>query len=158
MGVIHADEIAYIFGEPLNQTWSYRQDEQMFSRRIMRYWANFARMGNPSLNPDGNWEKTYWPAHTAFGKEFLILDVNSTQVGYGHRAKHCAFWKNFLPNLIALSGEPQTLVFFSLFFLFFFSFFVFLTFFRGALSFCLFPLHKKNIWQAGTKSKTTAPR
>ncbi|XP_018494487.1 LOW QUALITY PROTEIN: acetylcholinesterase-like [Galendromus occidentalis] len=105
MGVIHADEIAYVFGEPLNQTWSYRQDEQMFSRRIMRYWANFARMGNPSLNPDGNWEKTYWPAHTAFGKEFLILDVNSTQVGYGNRAKHCAFWKNFLPNLIALSGN-----------------------------------------------------
>lgn len=105
MGVIHADEIAYIFGEPLNQTWSYRQDEQLFSKRIMRYWANFARMGNPSLNPDGNWEKTYWPAHTAFGKEFLILDVNSTQVGYGHRAKYCAFWKNYLPNLIALSSK-----------------------------------------------------
>lgn len=105
MGVIHADEIAYIFGEPLNQTWSYRQDEQTLSKRIMRYWANFARMGNPSLNPDGNWEKTYWPAHTAFGKEYLILDVNSTQVGYGHRAKYCAFWKKYLPNLLALAGN-----------------------------------------------------
>lgn len=44
-GVKHADEIQYVFGQPLNQTAEYSEEEKAFSRRIMRYWANFARTG-----------------------------------------------------------------------------------------------------------------
>lgn len=60
---------------------------------------------NPSLSEEGNWERIYWPAHTAHGKEYLTLAVNSSLVGYGHRAKYCAFWQQFLPRLVNLSGE-----------------------------------------------------
>jgi acetylcholinesterase len=44
-GVMHADEINYVFGEPLNPELGYLEEEKEFSRRIMRYWANFARTG-----------------------------------------------------------------------------------------------------------------
>lgn len=44
-GVMHGDEISYVFGEPLNPRLDFLEEEKQFSRRIMRYWANFARKG-----------------------------------------------------------------------------------------------------------------
>lgn len=44
-GVMHADEINYVFGEALNPTLDYTSEERQFSKRIMRYWSNFARYG-----------------------------------------------------------------------------------------------------------------
>ncbi|XP_061505291.1 acetylcholinesterase isoform X3 [Anopheles gambiae] len=44
-GVMHGDEINYVFGEPLNPTLGYTEDEKDFSRKIMRYWSNFAKTG-----------------------------------------------------------------------------------------------------------------
>lgn len=45
MGVLHADEINFIFGEPLNQMFNYTAKEIELSRRMMKYWANFAKYG-----------------------------------------------------------------------------------------------------------------
>lgn len=44
-GVIHGDEINFVFGEPLNPGKNYAPQEAELSRRIMRYWANFAKTG-----------------------------------------------------------------------------------------------------------------
>eukprot|EP00095_Tigriopus_kingsejongensis_P010296 maker-scaffold148_size310697-snap-gene-0.17 protein:Tk10296 transcript:maker-scaffold148_size310697-snap-gene-0.17-mRNA-1 annotation:"acetylcholinesterase 1" len=44
-GVLHGDEIAFIFGEPLNENLDYTEEEKTFSRDIMTYWANFAKTG-----------------------------------------------------------------------------------------------------------------
>lgn len=71
--------------------------------------ANFCR--NPSLSEDGTWTATYWPVHTAYGREYLTLDVNSTTTGRGPRLKQCAFWKIYLPQLMLttckLKGTPE---------------------------------------------------
>lgn len=45
MGVMHADEINFIFGEPLNPVFGYSKEEQELSRKMMRYWSNFAKTG-----------------------------------------------------------------------------------------------------------------
>lgn len=45
MGVLHADEINFVFGEPLNQMYNYTPKEVDLSRRMMKYWANFAKFG-----------------------------------------------------------------------------------------------------------------
>ncbi|KAJ8961186.1 hypothetical protein NQ318_008869 [Aromia moschata] len=103
-GVMHADEINYVFGEPLNPTKSYTAQEVDLSKRIMRYWANFAKTGNPNLSPNGVRTPAFWPLHTAFGREYLTLDVNSTATGRGPRIKQCAFWKKYLPQLQQLTG------------------------------------------------------
>jgi len=44
-GVLHGDEINFVFGEPLNPRKSYNAEEKALSQRMMRYWANFAKSG-----------------------------------------------------------------------------------------------------------------
>ena len=44
-GAMHADEIAFLFGLPLNHSNGYSQQEIELSRQIMVYWANFAKTG-----------------------------------------------------------------------------------------------------------------
>ena len=44
-GVLHGDEIAFIFGEPLNRSKNYDQSEIALSKRMMAAWANFAKTG-----------------------------------------------------------------------------------------------------------------
>ena len=52
MGVLHADEIMIIFGEPLNPALGYTYSEIEFSKRVMRYWTNFAKFGSVNLTFD----------------------------------------------------------------------------------------------------------
>jgi acetylcholinesterase len=42
---MHGDEINYVFGEPLNPAKNYEPSEVELSKRMMRYWANFAKTG-----------------------------------------------------------------------------------------------------------------
>ena len=58
---------------------------------------------NPSLSADGTWTANYWPLHTPVKREVLELNANYSRVLEGHRVKKCAFWKKFLPRLLALS-------------------------------------------------------
>lgn len=44
-GTMHGDEISYVFGEALNPALDYTDEEKVFSRRMMRYWTNFAKYG-----------------------------------------------------------------------------------------------------------------
>lgn len=105
-GVMHGDEISYVFGEPLNPNLKFLEGEKQFSRRIMRYWANFARNGNP--NPGLLDELPEWPLHTSQGRQYLELSTNSSTLGRGPRLRQCAFWKKYLPQLIAATSNVQT--------------------------------------------------
>ncbi|KAH9371334.1 hypothetical protein HPB48_000394 [Haemaphysalis longicornis] len=44
-GVTHGEEIAFEFGEPLNETQEWDEVERILSANFMRYWANFAKTG-----------------------------------------------------------------------------------------------------------------
>lgn len=44
-GVMHGDEISYVFGEPQDSSRGYTHAEAALSKRMMRYWANFAKTG-----------------------------------------------------------------------------------------------------------------
>ena len=45
MGVMHGYEIEFIFGKPLNKSLSYTKEERTLSKRMMKYWSNFAKTG-----------------------------------------------------------------------------------------------------------------
>ncbi|XP_032511934.2 acetylcholinesterase-like [Danaus plexippus] len=107
-GVLHGDEINYVFGEPLNPGKNYSPEEIEFSRRLMKYWANFAKTGNPSMDEKGETMKEYWPLYTTGGREYLSLEVNSSSVGHGLRLKQCVFWQKYLPQLMAATNKPET--------------------------------------------------
>lgn len=49
MGILHGDEIMYAFGYPLNPTTNYSDAEIVLSKKMMRYWANFAKTGYGKL-------------------------------------------------------------------------------------------------------------
>lgn len=57
------------------------------------------------MGDNGSWTDVRWPQHTAEKKDYLTLDTNSTEIGYGIRAKQCAFWKKYIPQLLATTGE-----------------------------------------------------
>ncbi|XP_046823958.1 acetylcholinesterase-like isoform X2 [Vespa crabro] len=106
-GVMHADEINYIFGEPLDSTKGYTQEEILLSKRMMKYWANFAKSGDPNIGDSTSWTLPHWPTHTAVKKEYLTLDTNNSDVGYGIRTRQCAFWKRYLPQLLADTSKLE---------------------------------------------------
>ena len=45
MGVLHGDEIIFVFGEALKPGLNYTRQEKELSREMMRYWTNFAKSG-----------------------------------------------------------------------------------------------------------------
>ena len=44
-GAMNGDEIPFVFGQPLNTSYEYNEDEVAFSRKMMLNWANFAKTG-----------------------------------------------------------------------------------------------------------------
>ncbi|XP_030621090.1 cholinesterase-like [Chanos chanos] len=93
IGVMHGDEIGFVFGRPLNSTLGYLKEEVAMSRRIMRRWANFARKGNPSL------EDSDWPLFTLEQQEYITLNTSTPKTLRMLRAQQCKFWGSFLPKL-----------------------------------------------------------
>lgn len=45
MGVMHGDEIMFLFGQPLHPELGYSEGDKEVSRKMMRLWANFAKTG-----------------------------------------------------------------------------------------------------------------
>ncbi|XP_077496731.1 acetylcholinesterase-like isoform X2 [Amblyomma americanum] len=97
LGVIHGAEVAFVFGEPLNDTLEYDENDKTVSRRMMRYWANFAKTGNPNRPENGTSYNTTWPRRTQPSKQHLVLNVNET-VGCAHRVEYCKFWGRIRHN------------------------------------------------------------
>ncbi|XP_023322609.1 acetylcholinesterase [Eurytemora carolleeae] len=105
-GALHADEIHFLFGQPLNKTYGYKDSEVKLSKKMMTYWANFAKTGNPSLSADNRWTDDYWPMHTPLKRETLLLNADKTEIMEGNRVKKCAFWRKFLPQLANTAPPP----------------------------------------------------
>ncbi|CAN8021976.1 unnamed protein product [Ixodes persulcatus] len=88
MGVIHGEEIAFLFGEPLNQSLGYHPDEQELSRRMMRYWANFAKTGQAECAVTPHCTSVLQPPHTFQSNEYLSLCVTKR---LAHARRHHNF-------------------------------------------------------------------
>ncbi|NXJ91030.1 SASB hydrolase, partial [Corythaixoides concolor] len=71
----HADELAFVFGKPFLAgdvsmlTEVFLLKHLYYSRTVMRYWANFARNGNP--NGEG---LVHWPQYD-LDEEYLEIDL-----------------------------------------------------------------------------------
>ncbi|XP_049597515.1 acetylcholinesterase [Syngnathus scovelli] len=106
MGVIHGYEIEFVFGLPLEKRLNYTHEEEKLSRRTMRYWANFARSGNPNVNVDGSVEsRKRWPHFTVAEQKYVALNTEPVKVHRGLRNQMCAFWNHFLPRLLNITDN-----------------------------------------------------
>ncbi|MBN3298322.1 ACES Acetylcholinesterase, partial [Amia calva] len=98
MGVIHGYEIEFVFGLPLEGRFNYTAEEERLSRKIMRYWANFARTGTVE-------SRRRWPVFTATEQKYVELNTKTLSVHRGLRTQLCAFWNRFLPRLLNITGN-----------------------------------------------------
>ncbi|XP_032090372.1 acetylcholinesterase isoform X2 [Thamnophis elegans] len=104
MGVPHGYEIEFVFGLPLNDTLNYTAQEKELSRRMMRYWANFARTGSPTDPTD---KDGAWPAYTTSQQQYVQLNTQPLATQRSLRAQICAFWNHFLPKLLNVTVDPS---------------------------------------------------
>ncbi|XP_053459635.1 cocaine esterase-like isoform X2 [Nycticebus coucang] len=88
----HGDEIFYIFRPIMGDNYiEITEEEELLSRKMMKYWANFARNGNP--NGDG---LPHWPVFDQ-EEQYLQLDIQPT-VGRALKAHRLQFWTKTLPQ------------------------------------------------------------
>ncbi|XP_027794875.2 liver carboxylesterase 1 isoform X4 [Marmota flaviventris] len=80
----HGDELFSVFGAPFLKEGA-SEEEINLSRMMMKFWANFARHGNP--NGKG---LPHWPEYNQ-KEEYLQIGAN-TQVATGLKDKEVAFW------------------------------------------------------------------
>ncbi|XP_063804236.1 cholinesterase-like [Pseudophryne corroboree] len=94
MGAIHGAELPIIFGNPFSAPQEFSQEEQAFSKRIMKMWANFAREGNPS--DDG----FVWPHYSTGDQNHAILKMNNISVRQKWSGQNCQFWNFYYPEQV----------------------------------------------------------
>ncbi|XP_057610155.1 pyrethroid hydrolase Ces2e-like isoform X2 [Chionomys nivalis] len=98
----HGDEVPFVFGSFF---WGVKidltEEEELLSRRMMKYWANFARHGNPNSE-----DLPYWPMMDD-NEQYLQLDIQPA-VGRALKARRLQFWTQTLPQKIQeLKGAQE---------------------------------------------------
>ncbi|XP_004455119.1 carboxylesterase 5A [Dasypus novemcinctus] len=119
----HSDEIRFVFGGAFLKGdvvmfEGATEEEKLLSRKMMKYWVNFARTGDP--NGKG---LPLWPAYNQ-SEQYLQLDLDM-RVGERLKEHRMEFWTNTLPLTLstgALLSSLPSLIFLSLILPFFFSF------------------------------------
>ncbi|XP_012286467.1 acetylcholinesterase [Orussus abietinus] len=98
MGVMHGDEVEYVFGHPRNMSLEYTKKERDLSLKMMQTYSHFASTGKPTVNEEE------WPPYTRDEPQYYIFDAEKSGLGKGPRTTACVFWNEFLPRL---KGVPD---------------------------------------------------
>ncbi|XP_013413119.1 cAMP-regulated D2 protein [Lingula anatina] len=106
--VCHGSELPFVFNPGNNKGFELSKEEQKLSHAMQKYWANFARTGNPNTlypagaNPrqgfnDGvtrmKFYDKYWPPfHSQTNFSVLEFKAPMGSVMYDFKTKLCDFW------------------------------------------------------------------
>ncbi|XP_067386182.1 acetylcholinesterase-like [Emydura macquarii macquarii] len=96
MGVPHGFDVPYLFSTLTSMRHSNHtptEAEAGLSRRMMRYWAEFARTGNP-IEAGNSGEQ--WPPYNSTEQNFVRISTEPLQVEGTSPAHHCGFLASLL--------------------------------------------------------------
>ncbi|XP_039250266.1 cholinesterase-like [Styela clava] len=115
MGTLHGYEIEFAFGLPLDKTLNYTEQETVLAKKMMKYWANFAKSGNPNLpvhkkSSSENILLPNWPVYNEDTEASLVFNIEPTEafsserkavnyVEYETKSRHCSFWHDYYPTM-----------------------------------------------------------
>ncbi|XP_060615321.2 cholinesterase-like [Anolis sagrei] len=80
MGALHGVEVPYLFGTfsaVLGKNDTITEADAALSRRLMRYWAEFARSGNPTGSEPS---KVQWPLYNATEQNAFHIDTEAPRI------------------------------------------------------------------------------
>jgi para-nitrobenzyl esterase len=89
-GAFHAAEIQYLFGlrPSVPDPVALNEDQRGLSRSMVRYWANFAKHGDPNSS-----HLPLWPQYDPAADQFQSLNTPAVSTESTFAADHkCAFW------------------------------------------------------------------
>ncbi|XP_070551639.1 acetylcholinesterase-like [Ptychodera flava] len=106
MRAAHGDDLPFVFGWHfyLGGEWTMPAEEVEMSLKIMKYWTNFAKTGNPNLPSDdaelsGEDPTDEWPLFKVPGVAYKELSP-MMKSKRGLKAPECALWNDFIPKLL----------------------------------------------------------
>ncbi|XP_054833288.1 cholinesterase-like [Eublepharis macularius] len=105
LGSMHGSEIPYLFGTLtllMGTNETHTGAELALIPRVMRYWAEFARSGNPTAS---DVSETKWPLYNPTEQNFFRISTEPPQVMKPSPARHCGFWK----ALLSEASKPNQL-------------------------------------------------
>ncbi|XP_076804806.1 cholinesterase-like isoform X1 [Clavelina lepadiformis] len=105
-GVMHGYEIELVFGLPMFGDFPYARGyndrDRDVSTRMVRYWTNFAKFGNPNGPVRSTKKKAnlLWPAFDEKFQNYVEIAPESDIVrSPAPQAFYCAFWELYLPYI-----------------------------------------------------------
>ncbi|KAH3887843.1 hypothetical protein DPMN_011865 [Dreissena polymorpha] len=97
----HGDELGPVFGYSFDyekyaniKNYTPPNWEYGLSERIMRYWTNFAKFGDPNGNGS-----VFWPQYDPDKQQNIFIDRQDS-IGHYLYAKEVAFWSELLPSVM----------------------------------------------------------
>lgn len=106
-GASHTEELPYVFGFPTEYASKYElanisiaEHEFDLSKKLMAYWTNFAKTGDPN-NGTRTSSLTVWPEYDAVSQKYIRLTSNATSFPVETRmeANRMNFWNTNVPVL-----------------------------------------------------------
>ncbi|XP_076466232.1 fatty acyl-CoA hydrolase precursor, medium chain-like [Babylonia areolata] len=107
-GSLHKDHDVYVLGLPeallsgitLNLSTAQGAAEWRFSQRVMTYWSNFVKTGNPN-RPESL--PVEWPPFSLLTEDYLHLEgAERTAARRRCRPGKTSFWLDFIPEMLKM--------------------------------------------------------
>ncbi|XP_023236335.1 acetylcholinesterase-like [Centruroides sculpturatus] len=92
MGVLHNEDLHFVFGRPLLKQKDYTEEEVLFSRRIIQLWTSFAKTGKPMYEG----MEFEWKSFDKKQRNTLSLTLGNVHSTNAEVDEKCEFWKEFL--------------------------------------------------------------